>query len=176
MKTLYVTNVPSATDNHLNILFDRFHQVNESLPKPVYQEKLFQALFQIPLLGYDSDAYGFYETSLEEGRKLNPDDPKGSISVRIDYDPNNTEALAEGEVPDWQPAIVFDSAVMCLCQPNGHPQFPEKGLIDHIRVAIKVSDDVVIERTFWATQYYLLNGLPEGHMFGTKVFDPEYYK
>jgi hypothetical protein len=155
MKTLYVTNVPCG---NLDVLLGRFEEVNAKLPDFVRNEKLHQALTQISLLGHEEDAYGFYETSLDEGRRVNVNDPIGTISVRIDYNPN---CVVDNKEPDWQPAEVFDAAIMALCRPNSHPQFPELGLIDHIRVAIKVADGVILEHTYWATQYYLIKGLEE---------------
>jgi hypothetical protein len=164
MKTIYFTNVrDQQSSDSYQVLLDHFQERNGHLPDQVRREKLYQAIFQISLLSYEGDAFGMFETSLEEGRPLTLDDGQGSIAIRVDYDPNNREAHEDTEIAHRKandPCHIFDQVVIALNHPNSHPHFPEKGLIDHIRVSIRV-EDTIVEHTFWATQYDLLKGTSE---------------
>lgn len=156
MKTVYVTNLGDAS--LVDPVLANFKAKNGHLPPAVQEDKLYQAMKQILLLTYEGDGYGFYETSLDEGRQLLVSDPVGAMAVRIDYDPN---FIVDEENPSEELLLanVFDMAVMALNQPNSHPHNPENAAISCIRVQAKVAYNTILVRTYWPTQFDLVPGL-----------------
>jgi hypothetical protein len=164
MKTIYFTNISEGQHKHI---LENFEKRNSSLPEKVRDEKLYQAILQISILSSDGEAFGFYETSLAEGRKLQPDDAVGSATIRVDYDPNFVIDPEEPPTKEFTPEEVFEHTVRALNGPNRFEQYPNQGVIDHIRVSVVVAPGRVHEQTYWSTQYDLIKGSPDADtLFG----------
>lgn len=141
-------------------MLSRFDEKFSHLPKEIYNERLFQAMTQILFFTLSGDAYGFYETSEQEGRPLNESDEVGAITIRIDYDPNfdpQYELDMPREIYD-SPEVIFDEALMMLEHPNSQDHNPDQARIDHVRLSIRLSD-TIMSKTFWSTHFDLIRDL-----------------
>lgn len=162
MKTLTITNIQQPHFDSQK-MYTLFKELNSTLPDAVMEDKLYQAFYQVGLLGTNRDAYGFFETAEPYDTKLPPDALVGSMSVRVDYDPNYNYAS------DHEPAeiVTTESLIRSLCLALAHPHepvmYPDQGEIDHIRVSIVVAPGKVLTKTFWPQQlgFYI----PKDQMF-----------
>lgn len=151
MKTFIASNI-QATGSDSQQMLVQFHELNQHLPEAIYQDKLFQTFYQVGLLGEDRDCYGFFETSEEYGIKLPADALVGSISVRVDYDPNYNYN-GEDETPEYPSTeSLIRHLCLALAQPHNPVMYPDRGEIDHIRVSIVVAPGKEITKTYWPQQ------------------------
>lgn len=151
MKTLIITNIQKQLDGS-QAMYEHFKAKNAHLPQAAFEEKLFQAFYQVGLLGPDNDCYGFFETAEEYGVKMPADALVGSIMVRVDYDPMFNYSPPD-ETPEFPSAeTIVHHVAMALSEPNILCKFPDNADVDHIRVTTRVAPDKDITRSYWPHQ------------------------
>lgn len=159
MKTIHLTTLSSA---HVEESFNQFRRAlslrHPKLPQPAYERAALDHLTYTALLGKGLGevfvdkgdiGYGFYESSLD--RPLNFSDPVGTYSVRIDYDPNWTEADGEEEpmVAPSDPAELFGSLLLAVEGQFEYDTNPSNTYIDHYRLSAVIAPGVIVTRTLW---------------------------
>lgn len=147
MKTTYYTSL--GDQNTARIARQCKHR-NPNLPVDAFHEKLYQTYLQWSLIGYEDPGYNFFvDASKDVQMKL--EDPIGTIQLRIDYDAVEQKRLEE-EKGAGNLDMLFDQAITALCEPHNPLWYPEHGPIRQIRVKIKLTEDLIVERTWWPVE------------------------
>lgn len=150
MKTIIVTSIAAPEPMAYFQSQMSLDKTIDNLPDAVRREKLFQLLLQTMVMGPDLDGYGFYENSdWQSTRTVSADvDPVGSGTVRIDYDPNNEDIIANTG-PVFAEETAFGWALNMIVGLNDPERNPPNTGIECVRVTLVVEPGCTMTRSYW---------------------------